>query len=266
VLATTALETHQKSTTAVALFVPIVALAVPIGDTLIAMTRRVLRGQPVFSGDRGHIHHRLMDRGLSHRAAVLALYGLALVVALVAVGLVRSDAQQTVAYAAAILAIGVMFLWSAGYIRFDQTRQLLSDRKHNLAMRAAVREAGASLMHAEDVAEVWEVVREAVTHLGATCASLVVVIRGDATQKSEFSWGFDGKPPGMLQGRFNLLGERPDDGRLELGFTDGRQTIDRDTEIAIEMLCEHVHLAVEHMKLRRHALAASGGSVVNLRK
>jgi hypothetical protein len=40
---------------------------------------------------------------------------------------------------------------------------------------------------------------------------------------------------------------RPDDGRIELGFTDGRRTVDRDTEIAIELLCEHVHAAVERM-------------------
>jgi UDP-GlcNAc:undecaprenyl-phosphate GlcNAc-1-phosphate transferase len=84
VLASTALETRHRSTTAVALLVPIVALALPIGHTLLALTRRMVRGQPVFSSDRGRLHHRFMDRGLSHRATVLALYAIACVLAGVA--------------------------------------------------------------------------------------------------------------------------------------------------------------------------------------
>ena len=44
-----------------------------------------------------------------------------------------------------------------------------------------------------------------------------------------------------------LLDHNPDDGRIELGFTDGRRTVDRDTEIAIELLCEHIHAAVERI-------------------
>jgi UDP-GlcNAc:undecaprenyl-phosphate/decaprenyl-phosphate GlcNAc-1-phosphate transferase len=244
----------------------IVALSVPIGDTLLAMTRRVVRGQPVFSSDRGHIHHRLMDRGLSHRAAVLALWGLATVVAFVAVGLVHADAEQTVAYFGALLTIGIMLLASTGYVRFDQTRKVLSDRKHNLAMRSAVREAGERIRHAHAVDEVWEATREAAEELGACCASLVVVTRNGTSHRSEFSWGFESTPPGVVRGRFSLLGERPDDGRLELGFRDGRTTIDRDTEIAIEMLCEHVHAAAERISGRRHAEASGDRTVVNLRK
>jgi UDP-GlcNAc:undecaprenyl-phosphate GlcNAc-1-phosphate transferase len=187
VLAATGPETHEKSTTTVALLVPIVALSVPIGDTLLAMTRRAVRGQPVFSSDRGHIHHRLIDRGLSHRATVLALYGLATVVAFVAVGLVRADVEQTVAYFGVLLTIGVMLLASTRYVRFDQTRQVLSDRKHNLAMRAAARLAGDRIRHAEAVEEVWEAAREAATELGACCVSLVVVTRNGTRHRSEFS-------------------------------------------------------------------------------
>jgi UDP-GlcNAc:undecaprenyl-phosphate GlcNAc-1-phosphate transferase len=247
VLATTALETPEKSTTAVALLVPIVALGLPIGDTLLAMTRRMVRGQPMFASERGHIHHRLMARGLSHRATVLALYGIAIVLAGVAVALFHSDAEQTIAYAGAIVAIAAMLLFSAGYVRFDQTRQILSDRKNNLAMRAAVRKAGEQLRHAQDPDAIWRVVHATVQELQASCAALTVVARNGTVRTSEFSWGFDEAPATVLRARFSLLGERPDDGRLELGFTDGRRTVDRDTEIAVELLCEHVHAAVERI-------------------
>lgn len=69
----------QKGSTAVAIVVPILALGVPIMDTLLAMVRRFLERRPIFSADRGHIHHRLMDLGLTHRRAVLTLYGASVV-------------------------------------------------------------------------------------------------------------------------------------------------------------------------------------------
>ena len=162
ILATTALETHEKTTTAVSLLVPLVALGLPIGDTLLAMTRRMVRGQPMFASDRGHIHHRLMARGLSHRATVLALYGISIVLAGVAVALFHSDAEQTIAYGGAIVAIAAMLLVTAGYVPFNRTRQLFSDRKNNLAMRAAVRRAGEQLRTAQDFDAIWRVVQEAV--------------------------------------------------------------------------------------------------------
>lgn len=77
VLATSALvggTTSQKASTAVSLLVPCLALGVPIFDTLFSMFRRFLERRPLFSADRGHIHHRLLDMGLTHRRAVLTIY------------------------------------------------------------------------------------------------------------------------------------------------------------------------------------------------
>ena len=45
-----------------------------------------------------------------------------------------------------------------------------------------------------------------------------------------------------------MLGERPDTGVLELGWVDGRKQIDRDTEIAVELLCEHVLHALSRIE------------------
>ena len=198
-----------------------------------------------------------MARGLSHRATVLALYGITVVLSGMAVALFHSDAGQTLAFGGAIVAIAVMLLITAGYVRFDQTRLLLSDRKNNLAMRAAVRRAGELLRNAQDPEAVWNVVQEVVPALGASCAALTVVARNGTVTTSEFSWGFDEAPAAVLRARFSLLGERPDEGRLELGFVDGRRTVDRDTEIAIELLCEHVHAAVQRIAAE-HETETSG--------
>lgn len=65
-----------KGTTAVGLLVPILAMGVPILDTLTAIARRVFSRRPVFASDRHHFHHRLLELGLTHRRAVLFLYGI----------------------------------------------------------------------------------------------------------------------------------------------------------------------------------------------
>src|SRR5260370_42660292 len=63
-----------KSATVLGITAPVMALPIPLLDTALSIARRFLRQQPIFSGDRGHIHHRLLDRGLTPRRVVLLLY------------------------------------------------------------------------------------------------------------------------------------------------------------------------------------------------
>lgn len=72
----------EKSVTLVALTAPVLALSVPLLDVLLSISRRFLRNRPIFQADRGHIHHKLLDRGLSPRAAVLTMYGFCSLVAI----------------------------------------------------------------------------------------------------------------------------------------------------------------------------------------
>lgn len=76
--------TH-KGGTALAILVPLLALGLPIIDMLLAIVRRFLERRSIFAPDRGHIHHRLLDLGLTHRRAVLILYGASLLFTLVAI-------------------------------------------------------------------------------------------------------------------------------------------------------------------------------------
>jgi UDP-GlcNAc:undecaprenyl-phosphate GlcNAc-1-phosphate transferase len=75
---------------AIPVVVPLLVLAVPFLDVLLAIIRRMRRGRPVTHADKQHIHHRLLDIGHSHRQAVLLMYlwsalisGSALAVALI---------------------------------------------------------------------------------------------------------------------------------------------------------------------------------------
>lgn len=65
--------------------VPLMALAIPLADTVFAFFRRILRGQSPFHADKGHFHHRLLAMGLNQKQAVAVLYGVSAVLGLLAV-------------------------------------------------------------------------------------------------------------------------------------------------------------------------------------
>src|SRR6266481_1445655 len=63
-LAGLALAGSQKAPTMVAVAIPVVSLGLPILDVALAVIRRFLAGKPLFEGDKAHIHHKLVKRGL----------------------------------------------------------------------------------------------------------------------------------------------------------------------------------------------------------
>ena len=62
-------------------FVPIMILGIPILDTLFAIIRRLLKGQPPFQADKKHLHHQLLGMNFSQRTTVLIIYGINLLFA-----------------------------------------------------------------------------------------------------------------------------------------------------------------------------------------
>lgn len=73
-LGAAAVQGLVKTATALSLAVPVLALALPILDTSYAIFRRYRNHVSIFDPDRGHLHHRLLDRGLSQRQVVLVLW------------------------------------------------------------------------------------------------------------------------------------------------------------------------------------------------
>jgi UDP-GlcNAc:undecaprenyl-phosphate GlcNAc-1-phosphate transferase len=67
-----------KTTATLSLTAPVVVLAIPMLDTVLAILRRRLSGRPIDAPDRGHIHHRLLDRGLSTWQALCIIGALVL--------------------------------------------------------------------------------------------------------------------------------------------------------------------------------------------
>lgn len=73
ILAVIGLNGFNKSSTAMTLLIPIASLLIPIGDTINAIIRRTLRKQRIFDADKEHIHHRLLNIGLSDKQVLLIL-------------------------------------------------------------------------------------------------------------------------------------------------------------------------------------------------
>ena len=90
-----------------AIVVPVLALAVPLSDTLFAFCRRILHGQSPFHADRGHFHHKLMDLGLNQKQAVAILYAISATLGLAAVVLTT---KGSIRIALLILALLIGFV------------------------------------------------------------------------------------------------------------------------------------------------------------
>jgi UDP-GlcNAc:undecaprenyl-phosphate GlcNAc-1-phosphate transferase len=89
IVAAVAISLMQDGTSPQPPWVPIIALGVPIIDTIWAVVRRTARGDPFFVADRGHIHHQLLRLGFSQRDAMLTLSAVSAGLAMVAVLLGR---------------------------------------------------------------------------------------------------------------------------------------------------------------------------------
>ena len=108
VLALISLMCSQKSTTALAIAVPVVALGLPVVDTGLTIVRRFLKGKPIFSADRRHVHHILLERGLNTRRVVTLLYGISGLFGLVSLCFINPGGK-TNGVVLAVLGICVIF-------------------------------------------------------------------------------------------------------------------------------------------------------------
>jgi UDP-GlcNAc:undecaprenyl-phosphate GlcNAc-1-phosphate transferase len=109
----------QKTAAAFGLMVPLLALSVPLLDVSLSILRRYLTNRPIFGADRGHIHHRLLDQGLSVRQAVGVLY---LGAILAAVAAVLFGAQPSRFRSFALLVLGLLVWVAIDRLKYSEFR------------------------------------------------------------------------------------------------------------------------------------------------
>ena len=74
-----------KGATFISFMLPILILGIPILDTVWSILRRALSGKPIMNADENHLHHRLLNRGFSHRQTVLFIYCISAILGVTAV-------------------------------------------------------------------------------------------------------------------------------------------------------------------------------------
>lgn len=99
------------------MLVPVMILAVPIFDTGFAIIRRLLAGKSPFEADRMHLHHRIIDKGLSHKQTACAIYGVTIILSVVAVLSMKIDSAIIPYIFIATVILFIIFLWKMGLIK-----------------------------------------------------------------------------------------------------------------------------------------------------
>lgn len=99
-----------KTATITSLIIPLLTLFVPIFDTVLAMLRRLLKGESISHADKEHIHHQLLKRTKSVRKSVLIMYSINILFALVSIFYTLGDKKLSMVLYAALLALFVFII------------------------------------------------------------------------------------------------------------------------------------------------------------
>jgi UDP-GlcNAc:undecaprenyl-phosphate GlcNAc-1-phosphate transferase len=136
-------------------------------------------------------------------------------------------------------------LWQLGVLRVPRLSALVEERRRNRALRRSLARVRSELRGATDSGELWPTVRQAADRLGADGVELRLAASGELPA----TWAAGAAGPGHLCTHFPLA-QGPGASSLELRWGD-RAALDRDTEIAVEILCGEVSSALGRIRRRR---------------
>lgn len=154
-LGAVAVQGALKTNAVVALFLPLIILAVPILDTGFVVAKRLKYGKPIYKADRWHFHHRMADIGFSQRRTLLYLYGWAAVMSGLALALrfvpySDNHGHFNVFWTLVMAAFGLLALGASVYL--VEVLEILNLRKMRLRQLAGLRrDAGRPVPQAEQV-------------------------------------------------------------------------------------------------------------------
>jgi UDP-GlcNAc:undecaprenyl-phosphate GlcNAc-1-phosphate transferase len=139
---------------------PFVALSIPLLDTALSIARRFISARPILGADHGHIHHRLLERGLSPRAAALSLYAAGGVASCFALLLtIFSDLVSGITVLA-ILGIARTGVQCLRYKEFATFAKLLRSIRSKVQSHLSVQSYESRLQNASNPEECWALLRQ----------------------------------------------------------------------------------------------------------
>lgn len=116
----------------VSFWVPILIFALPLADTTFAFLRRILTGKSPFHADRGHLHHKLIDKGFDQKHAVMILYAVSGMLGVAAILFSFGWTVKALVVAATAIVIlygNLHFSFERKDISASQEAQILEDSK-----------------------------------------------------------------------------------------------------------------------------------------
>lgn len=156
-LSALALKGAQKAPTIVAIAIPVVSFGLPILETALSIVRRLISGRPVFTADREHIHHKLLQHGMTHRQVVILLYGVSAIFALLSLFLLWPTGSS-LGLVLAVLGIGIWIgVQHLGYLEFGEIARVAHrtlDQPQIFVNNLAIRRATEELKVARDYEQV----------------------------------------------------------------------------------------------------------------
>ena len=163
-LSALALAGTQKTPTLVAVAIPVVSFGLPVLETVLSVLRRFLSGQPLFAADRGHIHHKLLERGFSQQRVVLILYVVSAACGLLSLFLLYPSGPMLGIVLFVIFAgvwLGVQHLGYHEFFELGRVAVRTIEQKRIIVNNVAIRRATEALSKTSDIDEIDRVLRDA---------------------------------------------------------------------------------------------------------
>lgn len=169
----------QKSSTAIAVAIPLIAFGLPAVDTGFSMMRRFVGGRSIFQPDREHIHHMLLAQGLTQRQVALVLYGVCALFGLAALLFTQSAGREA---GLVLFVVGVVVIIGIGHLRYHEVDEIkagvkrtVGERRRRIANNIGIRRASRMMSQARTLAEMFAALEHlleisefafAIAHLG----------------------------------------------------------------------------------------------------
>jgi UDP-GlcNAc:undecaprenyl-phosphate GlcNAc-1-phosphate transferase len=194
-------ESGQQSDRLHSILVPIISLALPLTDLTLTIVRRYLSGHSLFGADREHIHHKLLELGLSQRQVIAILYGVSALFAVMSLTFIYPSRLVAVP----VVAIMVLFLFFAvrrlNYHEFGELERFalrLRQQKQVAASNIAVHKAAHQLVAVNGAAAIVQVLTH---HLSSEFESFRItldpghwlILDNEPTRVLERSWSGQGR-------------------------------------------------------------------------
>lgn len=249
-LAAVSIQTHAKSSAAIALTVSVVALGLPIVDTFLSILRRMRRGAPVFGADREHIHHRLLALGFTPRQVAFMLYALCFAFGVVAVW-AKVRGQDDTRMVLIIVAVVVLLAILNRFFRF---RELLHQRRLSLVLedelalpddaRVQIRGMGRLIRSAKNLDEAWTHVRTAADLLCVRDVELKLYVRRNHARGVRQSYSYHRDEAHLSQLEYDrlvvpLMGESLWYGDMLFSFRSAAADEDLERRLLLNLLGEY---------------------------